>query len=325
MNKPNRDANTVKHLVLLGAAGFVAPRHMRAIKETGNNLVAAMDPNDSVGILDSHFPDAAFFTDFDELTRFVEQQSDLSQPIDYFSVCSPNHLHEAHISAGLKSGANVICEKPLVLTVDAVDRLLSLEALYNGRTSTILQLRLHPAIIKFRDDMARLADAGTKTEMDLTYITSRGNWFLKSWKGQEEKSGGIAANIGIHFFDMLCWVFGPVQEIKLHSLTPMKAAGCLEFANARVRWFLSIDRNDLPTTTLEAGKTTFRNITVNGKDLEFSDGFVDLHTQSYAKIIAGHGYPVSEARQAIDIVETFRNMDPSPNASDRHPFLIQQA
>lgn len=325
MNKPNRDANTVKHFVLLGAAGFVAPRHMRAIKETGNNLVAAMDPNDSVGILDSHFPDAAFFTEFEELARFVGSQADLGQPIDYFSVCSPNHLHEAHISAGLKSGANVICEKPLVLSVDAVDRLLALETSCKGRTSTILQLRLHPAIIGFRDEMARLADAGTKTDMDLTYITSRGNWFLKSWKGQEEKSGGIAANIGIHFFDMLCWVFGPVQEIKLHSMTPMKASGCLEFANARVRWFLSIDRNDLPTTVLEAGKTTFRNITVNGEDLEFSDGFVDLHTQSYAKIIEGHGFPVSEAMQAIDIVETVRNMHPSPNASDRHPFMIKQA
>lgn len=325
MNRPNGHESAVKRFVLLGAAGFVAPRHMRAIKETGHDLVAAMDPNDSVGILDSHFPDATFFTEFDHLTDFVQAQADLNRPIDYFSVCSPNHLHEAHVTAGLRAGSNVICEKPLVLTVDAVDRLMALETECPGRTDTILQLRLHPTIIGFRDDMVASGPGNTKTEIDLTYITSRGNWFLKSWKGQDEKSGGIAANIGIHFFDMLCWVFGPVQEIKLHSMTPMKASGCLEFANARVRWFLSIDRNDLPTTALEAGKTTFRNITVNGEDLEFSDGFVDLHTQSYAKIIEGHGFPVSEAMQAIDIVETVRNMHPSPKASDRHPFMIKQA
>ena len=324
MNEPNGDANTMKRFVLVGAAGFVAPRHMRAIKDTGNDLVAAMDPNDSVGILDSHFPNAEFFTEFEELIRFIDQQNDLGQPIDYFSVCSPNHLHEAHISAGLKSGANVICEKPLVLTVDAVDRLLALEALCNGRTSTILQLRLHPTIIGFRDEMQKAAGA-TKTDVDLTYITSRGNWFQKSWKGQEEKSGGIAANIGIHFFDMLCWVFGPVQEVRLHSMTPMKAAGYLEFANARVRWFLSIDRSDLPDAATDAGKTTFRNVTINSQDLEFSDGFVDLHTQSYGHILDGGGYPVSEARQAIEIVETMRHMKPVTGASDQHPMLTGNA
>ena len=310
----------MKRFVLLGAAGFVAPRHMRAIRDTGNELAAAMDPNDSVGVLDSHFPNAAFFTTFEELSAFVEQQADLEAPVDYYSVCSPNHLHEAHVTAGLHAGCNVICEKPLVLTVEAVDRLVALEANSPGSASTILQLRLHPTIIGFRNEM-RKATGDTKTEVDLTYITSRGNWFLKSWKGQEDKSGGIAANIGIHFFDMLCWVFGPVQEVRLHSISPMKAAGYLEFANARVRWFLSIDRSDLPPAATDAGKTTFRNVTIDSQDLEFSDGFVDLHTQSYAHILDGGGYPVSEARQAIEIVETMRHMDVMTGGSDRHPIL----
>ena len=310
----------MKRFVLLGAAGFVAPRHMRAIRDTGNELAAAMDPNDSVGVLDSHFPNAAFFTTFEELSAFVQQQADLEAPVDYYSVCSPNHLHEAHVTAGLHAGCNVICEKPLVLTVEAVDRLVALEANSPGSASTILQLRLHPTIIGFRNEM-RKATGDTKTEVDLTYITSRGNWFLKSWKGQEDKSGGIAANIGIHFFDMLCWVFGPVQEVRLHSMTPMKAAGYLEFANARVRWFLSIDRSDLPPAATDAGKTTFRNVTIDSQDLEFSDGFVDLHTQSYAHILDGGGYPVSEARQAIEIVETMRHMDVMTGGSDRHPIL----
>ena len=313
----------MKRFVLLGAAGFVAPRHMRAIRDTGNELAAAMDPNDSVGVLDSHFPNAAFFTTFEELSAFVEQQADLEAPVDYYSVCSPNHLHEAHVTAGLHAGCNVICEKPLVLTVEAVDRLVALEANSPGSASTILQLRLHPTIIGFRNEM-RKATGDTKTEVDLTYITSRGNWFLKSWKGQEDKSGGIAANIGIHFFDMLCWVFGPVQEVRLHSMTPMKAAGYLEFANARVRWFLSIDRSDLPPAVTDAGKTTFRNVTIDSQDLEFSDGFVDLHTQSYAHILDGGGYPVSEARQAIEIVETMRNMDVMTGGGDRHPMLARQ-
>ena len=310
----------MKRFVLLGAAGFVAPRHMRAIRDTGNELAAAMDPNDSVGVLDSHFPNAAFFTTFEELSAFVEQQADLKAPVDYYSVCSPNHLHEAHVTAGLHAGCNVICEKPLVLTVEAVDRLVALEANSPGSASTILQLRLHPTIIGFRNEM-RKATGDTKTEVDLTYITSRGNWFLKSWKGQEDKSGGIAANIGIHFFDMLCWVFGPVQEVRLHSMTPMKAAGYLEFANARVRWFLSIDRSDLPPAVTDAGKTTFRNVTIDSQDLEFSDGFVDLHTQSYAHILDCGGYPVSEARQAIEIVETMRHLDVMTSGSDRHPIL----
>ena len=310
----------MKRFVLLGAAGFVAPRHMRAIRDTGNELAAAMDPNDSVGVLDSHFPNAAFFTTFEELSAFVEQQADLEAPVDYYSVCSPNHLHEAHVTAGLHAGCNVICEKPLVLTVEAVDRLVALEANSPGSASTILQLRLHPTIIGFRNEM-RKATGDTKTEVDLTYITSRGNWFLKSWKGQEDKSGGIAANLGIHFFDMLCWVFGPVQEVRLHSMTPMKAAGYLEFANARVRWFLSIDRSDLPPAATDAGKTTFRNVTIDSQNLEFSDGFVDLHTQSYAHILDGGGYPVSEARQAIEIVETMRHMDVMTGGSDRHPIL----
>ena len=313
----------MKRFVLLGAAGFVAPRHMRAIRDTGNELAAAMDPNDSVGVLDSHFPNAAFFTTFEELSAFVQQQADLELPVDYYSVCSPNHLHEAHVTAGLHAGCNVICEKPLVLTVEAVDRLVALEANSPGSASTILQLRLHPTIIGFRNEM-RKATGDTKTEVDLTYITSRGNWFLKSWKGQEDKSGGIAANIGIHFFDMLCWVFGPVQEVRLHSMSPMKAAGYLEFANARVRWFLSIDRSDLPPAATDAGKTTFRNVTIDSQDLEFSDGFVDLHTQSYAHILDGGGYPVSEARQAIEIVETMRNMDVMTGGGGRHPMLARQ-
>ena len=311
----------MKRFVLIGAAGFVAPRHMLAIKETGNNLVAAMDPNDSVGVIDSHFPDAAFFTNMKELNSFVMAQQENDDPIDYFAICSPNHLHEAHITAGLSAGANVICEKPLVLDVDAVDRLIALEQEAVGKANTILQLRLHPTIINFRSAMQQAAANNIQTDVDLTYITSRGKWFLKSWKGQEEKSGGIAANIGIHFFDMLCWVFGPVKDIQLHRMSPTKAAGILEFEHARVRWFLSIDRSDLPATAIHEGKTTFRNVTVNGENLEFSDGFVDLHTQSYLQIMNGNGYAVSEARQAIEIVETIRQMAPDISAEDRHPFI----
>lgn len=313
----------MKRFVLLGAAGFVAPRHMQAISDTGNDLVAAMDPNDSVGVIDSHFPEAAFFTTHEELSTFVQRQADLKSPIDYYSVCSPNHLHEAHVTAGLRAGCNVICEKPLVLKVEAVDRLMALESKVHGSAYTILQLRLHPTIMNFRTEMAK-APTNTKTEVDLTYITSRGSWFLKSWKGQEDKSGGIAANIGIHFFDMLCWVFGPAQEIQLHYMSPMKAGGYLEFSNARVRWFLSIDRTDLPAVARDAGKTTFRNVTVNAKALEFSDGFVDLHTQSYANIVSGEGYSVSEARPAIEIVEILRHTNPRCSAEDLHPMLARQ-
>lgn len=308
-----------KKFALIGAAGYIAPRHMKAIKDTGNNLVAAYDPNDSVGIMDSYFPDAAFFTEFERFDRHVEKLRRSGQKIDYVSICSPNYLHDAHMRFGLRSGTDVICEKPIVLNPWNIDALQEIEKETGNKIYTVLQLRLHESIkaLKAKVDAA---PADKMYDFDLTYQTSRGNWYYTSWKGDISKSGGIATNIGVHFFDMLGWVFGTVQQNVVHLHTHDRAAGYLEFEKARVRWFLSIDFDTIPAEVRSSGKRTFRSMEVDGEQIEFSDGFTELHTRTYEDILSGHGYGVDASRQAIEIVHDIRTATPVGLHGDYHPF-----
>lgn len=306
---------------LIGAGGYIAPRHMKAIHETGGRLVAALDAGDSVGILDSYFPDADFFTEFERFDRHVDllRRRGPAQRIDYVTVCSPNYLHDSHVRFALRSGADAICEKPLVLNPWNLDGLAEVERDTGRRIHTILQLRLHPAIIALRERVrARTADR--KAEVDLTYITARGNWYLQSWKGDEKKSGGVATNIGVHFYDMLHFLYGSVRRNVVHLNEPTRAAGYLEYERARVRWFVSIDVNDLPATERAAGKRTFRSITENGQEIEFSDGFTDLHTRSYEAILAGRGFGLEDNRVAIETVSAIRQAAVVATG-ERHPFV----
>lgn len=309
----------MKQFVLVGAAGFVAPRHMKAIKDTGNQLVAIMDPNDSVGIIDSYFPEADFFVEFERFDRHVDKLRRRGKKIDYVSICSPNYLHDAHIRFALRSQAHAICEKPLVLNPWNIDGLEELERETGKNVYNILQLRLHPSIIALKNRMAE-GPKDRKAEVDLAYITSRGKWYFISWKGDVHKSGGIATNIGIHFFDMLIWIFGPVQKNVVHLMETDKAAGFLELENARVRWFLSVDAETLPGAQKEKGQRTFRSITVNGEELEFSGGFTDLHTASYQDILSGGGFRAAHARPSIETVHTIRNATPKGLTGDYHPL-----
>ena len=312
----------MRRFAIIGVAGYVAPRHLQAIQATENQLVAAYDPNDSVGIMDSYFPDADFFTEFERFDRHVDKRrrEQAGREIDYVSICSPNYLHDSHMRFALRSGANAICEKPLVLNPWNIDGLAEIEADTGHRINTILQLRLHPAIVALRE---RIADekSDTKHEVDLTYITSRGHWFHQSWKGDINKSGGIATNIGVHFFDMLYFIFGSLQDNVVHLNTPSKAAGYLEYEHARVRWFLSVDVEDVPTAQREAGQRTYRSITVDGEEIEFSGGFKDLHTRSYEEILAGRGFGLEENRTAINAVSAIRGAVVAPLTGDYHPFL----
>jgi UDP-N-acetyl-2-amino-2-deoxyglucuronate dehydrogenase len=310
----------VKRFALIGAAGYIAPRHMKAIRDTGNDLVAAMDTNDSVGILDSHFPDAQFFTEFEQFDAHVEAERRAGRPIDYMGIASPNYLHDAHMRFALRAGADAICEKPLVLDPEQIDALQQIEATSDTRINTILQLRLHPSIIALRERVAA-GPKDTKYEVDLTYITSRGNWYLKSWKGFTEKSGGIATNIGVHFYDMLHFIFGARQENVVHLNAPTKAAGYLEYENARVRWFLSLDVMDVPEAVRATGQRTYRSITANDEEIEFSGGFTDLHTRSYEEVLAGRGFGLEENRVAIETVAHIRTAPIEANRGERHPFL----
>ena len=312
----------MKNFALIGAGGYVAPRHMKAIKATNNELVAALDPNDSVGIIDSFFPDADFFTEFERFDRHIDKlhRGNSGSRIDYVSICSPNYLHDSHIRFALRSGADAICEKPLVLNPWNIDGLKDLEKDTGQTANTILQLRVHPSIIALRDRVQR-EDASTKHEVDLTYITSRGHWYLQSWKGKQKKSGGIATNIGVHFYDMLHFIFGELQQNDVHYSSPTKAAGYLEYERARVRWFLSIDVNDVPTDAREQGKRTYRSITCDGEEIEFSTGFADLHTRSYEEILAGRGFGLEENRVAIETVANIRSATPIGLRGDFHPFL----
>jgi UDP-N-acetyl-2-amino-2-deoxyglucuronate dehydrogenase len=293
---------------------------MKAIRDTGNDLVAAMDVNDSVGIIDSHFPDAHFFTDFEMFDAHVNAERRAGRGLDYVSITSPNFLHSAHMQWGLRAGADVICEKPLVLQPEQIDELKLIEADTGHKIYTILQLRLHPAILALRDRVGKLP-AGEKVDVDLTYITARGSWYLKSWKGLTEKSGGIATNIGVHFYDMLHFVYGALQENVVHLNTPTKAAGYLEYERARVRWFLSLDVNDVPIEERAKGKRTFRTVIADGENIEFSDGFTELHTKIYEDILSGGGFGVEDNRVAIETVSTIRNARIAPVGDLAHPFV----
>jgi len=296
----------MKNFILIGAAGYIAPRHMKAIKETGNNLIAAYDPYDGVGIMDSHFPQAHFFTEFERFDRHIEKLKRSGTKIDYVSICSPNYLHDSHIRYGLRIGADVICEKPLVLNPWNVDALIELEQEYNNKVHTILQLRHHEAILELKDKIVN-GPADKVYDIDLTYITSRGNWYFTSWKGNEEKSGGIASNIGVHFFDMLQWIFGSMEEVTIDIKTKDTNSGTLKFRQANVNWYLSINAENLPQKAREKGLPTFRTLSIEGEDIEFSKGFTDLHTVSYQKILEGKGYGLTDAKNSIEIVSKIRN------------------
>jgi len=305
---------------MIGAAGYIAPRHMQAIKETGNDLVAALDKFDSVGIIDSHFPNASFFTEFERFDRHISMlKYEKNRDIDYVSICTPNYLHDAHIRFALRQDADAICEKPLVLNPWNMDALAKIENETGKRIYNILQLRVHPSIIALKKKI----DEGPKNkiyDIDLTYLTSRGTWYYTSWKGDISKSGGIATNIGVHFFDMLSWIFGDLKQNIVHINSHDRSSGYLEFEKARVRWFLSINYDVLPEEIKAKGQRTYRSITVEGEELEFSGGFTDLHTVSYQEILNGNGYGLEAPRQAIEIVHAIRNCDPVGLKGNYHPF-----
>jgi UDP-N-acetyl-2-amino-2-deoxyglucuronate dehydrogenase len=310
----------MKNFGLIGAAGYIAPRHMKAIQDLGHQLSIAYDINDSVGIIDSISPQSEFFTEFE---RFYDRAFQLKRnpraALDYVSICSPNYLHHSHIAAGLRLGADVICEKPLVPTSALLDDLELVERETGKQVFNILQLRHHEAILKLRDKVAK-APLDKKFDVELTYITSRGKWYFESWKGDQRKSFGVATNIGVHFYDMLHFVFGKLQKNVLHYSGEAKAAGYLEYERARVRWFLSIDANDLPKD-VKGKKTTFRSIDISGEQLEFSEGFTDLHTISYQEILQGRGYGLSDARHCIETVDVIRSSSIVAPGSDAHPFV----
>jgi UDP-N-acetyl-2-amino-2-deoxyglucuronate dehydrogenase len=312
-----------KNFALIGAAGYIAPRHMKAIKETGNDLVAALDPYDGIGIMDSNFPNASFFTEFERFDRFVDKwHRDSGKRIDFVSICSPNYLHDSHIRFALRNGADAISEKPLVLNPWNIDQLKVLENETGQKVNNILQLRLHPSIIALKEKVAlELKKNPNKVyDIDLTYLTSRGKWYFVSWKGDESKSGGIASNIGVHFYDMLCWIFGEVQENIVHLKKADANAGSLKLKNANVRWFLSVNINYIPEEIKSRGLTTYRSITVDNEEIEFSGGFADLHTRSYEEILKGNGFGLDEAYGSINTVSTIRNLDPIGLKGEYHPF-----
>lgn len=311
--------NNPKDFALIGAAGFIAPRHLKAIKETKNNLVAALDKFDSVGIMDSFFPEADFFTEFERFDRHIDKLRRNGKKLDYVSVCSPNYLHDSHIRFGLRNQADVICEKPIVLNPWNIDGLVEMEKETGKKVYNVLQLRLHPAIISLREKIAQGPKDKTY-DVDLAYITSRGHWYHTSWKGDIQKSGGVATNIGVHFFDMLSWIFGPVKENIVQISDKDKAAGFFQLERARVRWFLSINYDYIPHDIKAKGQRTFRSITIDGEEIEFSEGFTDLHTKTYQEILEGRGFGLEEARSAINTVFNIRNSSPVGLTGDYHPF-----
>ncbi|MFO7690758.1 MAG: Gfo/Idh/MocA family oxidoreductase [Cryobacterium sp.] len=316
----------MKIFALTGAAGYVAPRHLKAIRDTGNRLVAAVDPHDSVGILDSYFPDAAFFTEFERFDRHLEKlrRTDGDARVQYLSVCSPNHLHDAHIRLALRIGADAICEKPLVLNPWNVDALAELEEETGRRVFTILQLRVHPALIDLRQRLAA-EPPGRRHQVVLTYITSRGPWYRYSWKGDQGKSGGIATNIGIHFFDLLMWLFGGVDQSRVHLRDDDRAAGAITLERADVSWLLSIDRRDLPFEPEPGKPATYRSITVDGEEVEFTKGFTDLHTAVYARTVEGQGFGLEDARPSIELVQQIRHATVTPSGDGLHRLLADPA
>jgi len=311
----------MKKFALIGAAGYIAPRHMRAIKDTGNEIVALLDKSDSVGIIDSYFPQAEFFTEFERFDRHLEKlRRQNGQQVDYVSICSPNYLHDAHIRFALRIGADAICEKPIVLNPWNVDALAEISEKTNKNIYTILQLRLHPAVRKLKDRVDALTDDRT-FNVDITYVAPRGRWYEVSWKGDLSKSGGVTTNIGVHFFDMVRWIFGEVKDSTVHLSEPTRAGGMLELARARVRWFLSLDEADLPSAATSRKAKTWRSIAIDGEELDFSEGFTDLHTDSYKAILSGSGFGLEDARAAVEIVSHIRNAKPIGLKGDYHPAL----
>jgi UDP-N-acetyl-2-amino-2-deoxyglucuronate dehydrogenase len=317
-----------QNFALIGAAGYIAPRHMKAIRETGNNLLAALDPYDGVGIMDSYFPHADFFIEperfdrhLDKLRRIAASKSRLQDTkVDYVSICSPNYMHDAHIRLALRNDAHAICEKPIVLNPWNVDALRTIEKESGKRVYTILQLRHHPAILALKKKIEQGA-RNKVYSVDLTYITSRGKWYHRSWKGDISKSGGIATNIGVHFFDMLAWIFGDQKENRVHLLSASRAAGILRLQKAQVRWFLSLESDDLPKAARTNGRSTYRSLSIDDQEFEFSDGFTDLHTVSYQQILAGKGYGLPDTKPSIHIVYEIRNSKPAGLKGDYHPAL----
>ena len=312
----------MKRFGLIGAAGYIAPRHLRAIKDTGNDLVVAMDVSDSVGIMDSYFPHAEFFTEFEQFEAFVEDEKLQGRKLDYIAICSPNYLHVPHMKFALRNGINVICEKPLVLNSSDLATIKTYEETYDAEVNSILQLRLHPSILALRDKVLS-APHGKIFDVDLTYMTSRGKWYMRSWKGLDQKSGGVATNIGVHFYDMLHFIFGPVVKNEVHFRDEQTCSGYLEYERARVKWFLSINASNLPDNAVEGEKLTYRSIMIEGEELEFSGGFTDLHTQSYERILAGEGYGVDENRTAIETVEKIRVAPIVGQPESPHPLLTK--
>jgi UDP-N-acetyl-2-amino-2-deoxyglucuronate dehydrogenase len=313
----------MKNFALIGAAGYIAPRHMKAIKETNNNLVATLDKCDSVGIIDSYFPEASFFTEFERFDRYIDKlRRDKNTHIDYVSITTPNYLHDSHIRWVLRSGSDAICEKPLVLNPHNIDQLKIIEQETGKKVYNILQLRLHPSIIALKEKVEKelQEDPNRVYDIDLTYLTSRGKWYFISWKGDEAKSGGIASNIGVHFFDMLCWIFGDVEENMVHIKESDANAGYLKLKNANVRWFLSVNYDYIPNEIKLLGQRTYRSITVDGDEIEFSGGFTDLHTRSYEEILKGNGFGLDEAYGSISTVSTIRNLNAIGLKGNYHPF-----
>ena len=310
-----------KNFALIGAAGFVAPRHMQAILDTGNRLLAATDKSDNVGVIDRYFPDCRFFTEIERFDRHLEKlrRKGEGERVHYVSVCSPNYLHDAHVRLGLRVHAHAICEKPLVISPWNLDQLEDLEREYDTRVYSILQLRLHPDLIALREKL-RKEPSDTKHDVVLTYITRRGRWYDVSWKGSPEKSGGVAMNIGVHFFDMLMWLFGPAERSEVHQNDPRRMGGYLELQNARVRWFLSVEQSDLPAETVAKGGYAHRSITMDGEEIEFSGGFTDLHTRNYQSVLDGQGFGISESRAAIELVHRIRQSGPT-EGGERHELL----
>ena len=310
----------MKNFALIGAAGYIAERHMQAVKETGNQLIVATDPFDVMGRMDRYFPEADFFSDFDQFERFIVNQQKTGQPVEYISICSPNYMHARHIELALNNQAFAICEKPLVLYPEELEKIEKIETETGKQVFNILQLRLHPSIIALKEKIKN--DPPAKTyDIDLTYITSRGKWYYKSWKGDRSKSGGVANNIGIHFFDMLRWIFGDVKKSIVHKFECNKAAGFLELKKARVRWFLSLDYKDIPKKLKDEGQRTYRSITCGGEETEFSGGFTKLHTKSYQHILTGNGFGIEEAKSCILLTHEISNSKPIGLVGDYHPFL----
>jgi UDP-N-acetyl-2-amino-2-deoxyglucuronate dehydrogenase len=309
-----------KNFAVIGVGGYIAPRHLRAIRDTGNQLVAAVDPKDSVGILDQYSFDVKFFTEIERFDRHLEKlrRGPEEKRIHYVTVCSPNYLHDSHIRLALRAGADAICEKPLVINPWNFDALEDLEAETKHRVHTILQLRVHPALIALRES---LKNSVSVHDVELTYITSRGPWYQVSWKGHEDKSGGVATNIGVHFFDLLLWLFGSTNGIKVYHSDGSRMSGFIELEHARVKWFLSVDKDDLPDSAKAGGKTTYRSITVDGKEIEFSEGFTDLHTRVYEETLAGRGFGIKDARPSIDLTYAIRTAAISPKDEYSHPLL----